>query len=133
VIFEYGIDSQVLWKDTSLNVPNKILVERKTNIETSIYLFLHELGHHELRKKWSIFKNNFPIISLEEELRLGKNKKRNTRCTQYYIECFHEEYRAWEEALILAQKLSIPVNINKFNKLKSKCLISYMKYYANKV
>ena len=62
---------------------------------------------------------------------LKKNGKYKRRVT-YNVSCMEEEFKAWDEGLKLAEKLGIKVNVVKWNELRSKCLISYMRYYSVK-
>ena len=50
-------------KEKSLNTPYSIYIERGYTLELKTYLFLHELGHHELRKDWVKFKKKFPVTA----------------------------------------------------------------------
>jgi hypothetical protein len=43
-----------------------------------------------------------------------------------------EEYKAWEEGLKLADNLGIKINPEKWLDIKTKCLIQYIRYFANK-
>lgn len=127
VTIDKKVSSQIFWKK---RLPSRILVEKKDNIELTVYLFLHELGHNELRKDWELFKSKLPTIAINEELLLNKKKNRSSRSKTYHTECLEEEYLAWSNALLLAKKLDIPVDLCSFNKLKSKCLMAYIQYYG---
>ena len=50
IIFDHNDISQIDWKKNTLNKPNEIKIQGKYPIELKVYLLLHELGHHQLRK-----------------------------------------------------------------------------------
>lgn len=124
--------SQIDWKRNTLNIPKNIKIEGKYSIELKVYLFLHELGHHQLRKDWNKFKKTLPTLAHAEHLhfyrKVGKYKRRVT----YTVSCMEEEFKAWDEGYMLAQKMGIRINNEKWVALKAKCLISYMRYYGSK-
>lgn len=132
ITLDHHDTSQIDWHRKTLNIPKDIKIEGKYPIELKCYLFLHELGHHQLRKDWSKFKKTLPASAHAEHFhfyrKVGKFKRRVT----YTVSCMEEEFKAWDEGLKLAEKLGIRVNIEKWTMLKTKCLISYMRYYSTK-
>lgn len=115
------------WGVDVSTTPKIIKIQGSHPIEIKLYLLLHELGHHQLRKNWDRFKKILPIIAYAEENR-GKYKRRVT----YAVSCMEEEFKAWEEGYKLGEKLGVKINLQKWNAYKSKCLISYMRHYASK-
>lgn len=132
ICFDHHDISYIDWARNTLNTPKVIKIQGKYPIETKVYILLHELGHHQLRKNWGRFHKTLPVAAHAETIKftnkVGKYKRRVT----YTVSCMEEEFKAWEEGLKLAEKLNIKVNMNKWNVLKSKCLISYMRYYGAK-
>jgi len=92
---------------------------------------LHELGHHELRKDWKKFTNKFPASAYAEEVHLTTRDKKYKRRDSYVVASLEEEFCAWDEGLRLGKKLGIRINIEKWIDFKSKCLKSYIIYFAN--
>ena len=132
VKFNHDKTSYVNWAKDSLNVPSVIRIEGKHSDEIKVYLMLHELGHHELRKKWTIFKLEFPILAkADEELFYHRNRKLRKGLV-YDVCCMEEEFRAWEEGYKLAEVLSIKINQDEWFSLRSRCLMSYMKFYSRR-
>jgi hypothetical protein len=43
-----------------------------------------------------------------------------------------EEFRAWEEGYKLAGRLKLKIDEGEWFRLKSGCLMSYMKYYSKR-
>lgn len=132
ITLDYHDVSQIDWQKNTLNIPKDIKIEGKYPIEMKVYFFLHELGHHQLRKDWTKFKKTLPASAHAEHFhfyrKVGKYKRRVT----YTVSCMEEEFKAWEEGFKLAEKLGIRINMEKWTTLKAKCLISYMRYYGSK-
>ena len=54
VDLSYSGISHIHWLNNTLNSPNGIKISMG-NYEEQTYIFLHELGHHQLRKDWIKF------------------------------------------------------------------------------
>lgn len=132
VKLDHDKTSYVNWKRESLNDPSVIRIEGKYSAEVKVYLFLHELGHHELRKDWDSFRVEFPVLSKADEMLLFKRERKLRSGLVYDISCMEEEFRAWEEGYKLGKLLGIKINEKKWFELRSRCLLSYMKFYSNR-
>lgn len=111
--------------------PTRIKIEGKYNYEHQVYLMLHELGHHELRKDADVFAERFPILYKAEDHTSRTYNRNFRRRKSYFVESFKEEYTAWDEGLILAEYFEIPINHERWSKLKTECLLAYMRYYSH--
>jgi hypothetical protein len=132
ITFDHHDISQIDWKGSGLNEPNTIKIEGKYPIEIKVYLMLHELGHHQLRKNWSKFKKTLPVVAHAEHIHFVRNVGKYKRRVTYSVSCMEEEFKAWDEGLKLAEKLDVKINIKKWNEFKAKCLIGYIRYYGSK-
>lgn len=132
VSFDHHDISYIDWKLKTLNEPSVIRIEGKYPVEIKVYLLLHELGHHQLRKDWAKFKKTLPVAAHAEHIHFVKKVGKYKRRVTYTVSCMEEEFKAWDEGYKLAMKLGLKINDKKWNELKSKCLISYMRYYASK-
>ena len=132
ISFDHNDISYIDWRIQTINKPRVIKIEGKYPIEIKVYLLLHELGHHQLRKNWSKFKKTLPVAAHAEHLHFYRNVGKYKRRVTYTVSCMEEEFKAWDEGHKLAEKLGLRVNEQKWGELKSKCLISYMRYYATK-
>jgi hypothetical protein len=132
VIFDHDDISYIEWYSETLNLPNNIKIENSQPIELKVYLLLHELGHHILRKDWGTFEEEFPIIAQAEQLHFYNNDIKYKRRVIYNVSCVEEEFRAWEEGYKLGKELDIRINYIKWCEFKSKYLLGYMRYYSNK-
>lgn len=130
VVLNHKGVSYMDWKPRTLNEPTSIYIEGSQTLENKTYLFLHELGHHELRKDWRKFKKKLPVTAYAEQRKVDNGDLKYTRRNSYKVASLEEEFLAWEEGLKLGHKLGIRINMDRFIELKSKCLISYVNYYA---
>lgn len=126
-----GISYVKFLKDT-LNAPKSIKIEAGSDDELRTYFFLHELGHHELRKDWSRFTELLPVSAKAEEEHLLNKDVKYLRRVGYYVSSLEEEFLAWAEGLRLAKRLGIDIDEVVFFKLKAKCLKLYINYYGKK-
>jgi hypothetical protein len=123
--------SDITWVDNTLNEPSRIRVQQLPSVENMVYLFLHELGHHELRRDWELFEDRFPVIAYAEYMGLVYKKKNYKRRLSYHITCLEEEYLAWEAGFRLGVGLGVSIQQDKWNLLKSRCLRGYLKFYVS--
>ena len=132
ISFDHYESSEIDWKGYTLNEPNSIRIESRYPVELKVYLLLHELGHHQLRKNWDKFKKTLPVLAHAEHIHFVRNVGKYKRRVTYTVSCMEEEFKAWDEGYKLAEKLEIKINLKKWNEFKAKCLISYMRYYGTK-
>lgn len=126
----YTGTSQIDWVKDTLNTPKDIKIE-KASYEEQTYVFLHELGHHQLRKNWTKFHKELPTMAMAEEHLHYTSDRKLVRRQNYIVSHLEEEYKAWEEGFILGEKLVIKINMTKWTALKSKCLMTYIRYFAS--
>jgi len=124
--------SYISWQEGSLNIPKEIGIEKILDTESKVYFFLHEMGHHNLRKDWNSFTETFPTLSYAEEQDILFRVTKYLRRISYKVSLLNEEYKAWDEGFLLAGKLGIEVNMEKWVKIRDKSLMAYIKYYSNK-
>jgi hypothetical protein len=126
----YSGTSQIDWQKNTLNTPKDIKIE-KASYEEQTYIFLHELGHHQLRKNWLRFHRELPTMAIAEEHLYYTKDRRLVRRMDYMVSHLEEEYKAWEEGFKLGERLGIRINEKKWTALKCKCLMSYIRYFAS--
>lgn len=129
--FNHNGTSTITWVRNTLNEPKSIYIEGKYGLEIKTYLMLHELGHHQIRKDWRKFKKKLPVVAHAEQVHLELKDKRYKRRNSYIVSSLEEEFLAWDEGFKLGEKLGIRINMDKWIEFKSKCLKSYINYYAN--
>lgn len=127
VELDYKGISDIQWSKYGIYVPKLIRIQGGHTAEIQVYFLLHELGHHLLRCDWVEFAKNFPITHYAEN-----NGVKYRRRISYLVASVEEEYKAWDEGLKLAERLGIPVCSEKWEKLRSKCLMGYIRFYGSK-
>lgn len=126
---EYTGVSYIKFSKNTLNTP-KIIRLQKGSYEMRLYYLLHELGHHELRKDWVRFSELFPDISYAEEMELLTKSRKYYRRRSYKVSSMEEEFRAWDEGLLLSRRLGLLVNEVRYRLLRETCLMLYIRYYG---
>jgi len=133
VNLNYNDVSYINWDlNVSLNKPKIIEIEGKYPTEIQVYLLLHELGHHQLRKDWSKYEKTLPIVAKAEHEKYYNNELKYKRRIGYSVESLEEEFKAWDEGYKLANKLGIKINLKKWNLIKVKCMLLYIRYHIKK-
>lgn len=122
--------SSITWERMSLNEPKSIYIQYGYNLEYKTYMLLHELGHHELRKDWESFRVRMSTIAKAEEAYYYEGLKHLKRRDGYIIGSLEEEYLAWDAGYKLGISLGIEIDEGNWNRIKFKCLKSYIKYYS---
>lgn len=131
ISLDYHDTSFIDWERKSLNEPKVIKIQHKYDYEHQTYLFLHEAGHHQIRKDWDDFKKKLPQAAFAEEKDTKTKTHKHKRRTSYVVSALEEEYLAWFYGLRLAKKLGIKINNSKWNALKNKCMMGYIRYYGS--
>lgn len=132
IILDHNDISYIDWERKSLNFPKLIKIEGKYPKEIQVYLMLHELGHHQLRKDWEKFAEVLPISYHAENSKFFDNDKRFMRRNTYIVSSLEEEYKAWDEGKNLGLSMGIEIDDEKWYDFRAKCLIAYIRHYANK-
>jgi len=132
VYFDHNDVSEIDWETNTLNWPKWIKIEGRHPIELKVYLLLHELGHHLLRRDWDRFKEVLPVVANAEHIDFYYRDKKYKRRIDYAVSCMEEEFKAWDEGYRLGKELDIRINDKKWNEFRSKCLMAYMRYYSSK-
>lgn len=138
ITFGYKGISYINWKDYKkvgkMNTPKEIKLEGGNSDEITTYIFLHELGHHQLRKDWEKFNIILPTVAHAEVKYCKEKVKKYRRRISYMVSSMEEEFKAWEEGYKLGVKLGIKIDDKKWHQYKSKCLMGYIRFFggANK-
>lgn len=132
VVLDSNDISVIMWHHRTLNFPKEIRIEGRYNNEYKVYLLLHELGHHILRKDWGKFSRVIPIAAYAEGMYQETRDSRYKRRITYDVSCVEEEFKAWDEGYKLAGRLGIRINMEKWLEFKSTCLMSHIRYYSKK-
>lgn len=131
-VFQHESSSRISWIRDTLNEPKTIYLDGRKSLEEQVFLMLHELGHHEIRKDWLVFTERLPIMAHAENVYVATRAKKYMRRDAYLVFSLEEEFLAWDEGYKLALRLDIRLNLERWLRLKTKCLMSYIDYFSNK-
>ncbi len=103
--------------DNSMCPESKTILIKNTNsLESQLFTLLHECGHVLIFENKSVF--NFREIQ-------SKNSKRSSTSKVFTVV---EEAEAWKRGRLLANRLCIEVDEEKWNKATARALKKYMKW-----
>ena len=132
VYFNHDDISYIDWRGGSLNEPSEIYIESGFTQEEVVYLLLHELGHHELRKDWETYRKVLPISAHAEYMYLREKVGKYKRRVSYKVSSMEEEFKAWEEGYWLGVELGVRIDDEKWNIFRVKFLWEYMCHFVGK-
>ena len=98
----------------------EIHIDTRNWIEKRLHILLHECGH-------------ILVCSNSFDRNIMLSSATDGRCTSgraHAIARIGEEYEAWKRGERLAKRLNIRINAEKFDKLKTQCLMSYVNWAA---
>ena len=103
-------------------VAKKLLIEADVKAEHTFYYFLHEIGHMLVCQNSKTYAAKYqPVYDGFHETSLTHKVNR-----------VEEEYDAWKSGQRLARRLGLKINRREFEKLRTKCLASYMMWVVNR-
>jgi hypothetical protein len=104
--------------DDSVDREIKVISINSTrSLETQLYILLHECGHILVSKSDKV------VNGTEEVL-----QKYSEKSKIYKVFTVIEEVEAWKRGLALAERLSIPVDKEKWNRDVSRAIGTYMEW-----
>lgn len=110
-------NDEVMWDS------NCIVINKNHKWETRYYSLLHEIGHILVSEDKKQFLYDYPLY-VEYETRGRKSHA-------YRISTIGEEIEAWKKGRVLGDKvLNHFINYDKYNKLMTGCIMSYVKWAA---
>ena len=107
-------------QDVCMSDIKEINICSRKGIEKKLYGLLHECGHALIRENWTKFQKEFPAHAA-----CGYDRRKN-RTDGYRVSLVEEEYEAWKRGKRLAKRLGIQIDEERFEKHKTKCIMSYM-------
>lgn len=124
-----GPESFIVWAPHDYD--KRLNIEDGETHENMVYLILHELGHHQIRKNWGKFEKRLPAVAYAEQVQEVREAQKYKRRASYIVSCLEEEFMAWEEGLKLAINMNIKVNHSKWIIFKAKKLKAHINRCAN--
>ena len=123
VVFERGIESQIHPKEPKFPENKKtrreVWIDNAPSLECQLHTLLHEAGHYivESRKNYlEKYSHGYPVVG---------TKKAKT--VMHWVHLIGEEYEAWDEGLVLARRLHIPIRKVVYERHRCPALMSYMR------
>lgn len=107
-------------QDVCMSDVKEINICSRKGIEKKLYGLLHECGHALIRENWTKFQKEFPAHAA-----CGYDRRKN-RTDGYRVSLVEEEYEAWKRGKRLAKRLGIELDEERYEKHKTKCIMSYM-------
>jgi hypothetical protein len=102
----------------------RILISSRLGVEKRLYILIHEVGHILIRNNWKKFQTEY-----SGHANVSADGRRNWT-EKFRISTVEEEIEAWKRGKRAAKRLGIEINEEKFNKFKTKCLMSYVSWAA---
>lgn len=94
-------------------------INSRQRSESKFYTLLHECGHLLISYSSKKFKEDYPVYAFSGDAS-------STRSIAYQVSLVAEELEAWKRGRRLAKKMGLHVDDEKFNKIMSKCSMSYI-------
>ena len=102
----------------------EIYTNLRQNMDKQVYSLLHELGHAHIIKRPKLRTRLYKLYAAERHYAHPEHLTKVT--PQYRYQKIYEEIMAWEIGRDIAEKLSIPIDSVKYDKLAGACVSSYM-------
>ena len=99
-----------------------ITINASQGPENRLFSLLHECGHILLCADETRYKEAFPGVWN------GVQDKRSSRSRFFRVSLVEEEMAAWNEGLKLAKRLGIKINRKNWDKHKTDCLYTYLRW-----
>lgn len=113
--------------------PNRIVfIDQKNSYSTRLVTLLHECGHVaiHLRRNRTLSKRVAGTSRKEELRQVGRGSPRSTRLK---IATLDEEIAAWEWGQRLGHRLGVRYSNATFERVRARCLMTYVRWGAGKV
>jgi hypothetical protein len=98
----------------------QVYLNSRNHIEKRLYILLHECGHILID---SCKVDRIYSLSRKTEAVVGKRVSKKRR-----VAVISEEVEAWKRGERLARKLQIPVDEEKFDKIRTDAIMSYVEW-----
>ena len=96
-----------------------IHIDTRQHAESRFYTLLHECGHMLISQTARQFAIDHPMYAFSSDIRSSKSKA-------YQVSLVAEEIGAWKRGRRLAKRFGLEVNDEKFNRIMTDCVMSYI-------
>lgn len=106
--------------DDQVDFEKKIIhIDTRQHAESRFYTLLHECGHMLISQTARQFAIDHPMYAFSSDIRSCKSKA-------YQVSLVAEEIEAWKRGRRLAKRFGLTVDDEKFNRIMTDCVISYI-------
>jgi len=106
--------------DDQVDFEKKVIhIDTRQHAESRFYTLLHECGHILISQTARQFAIDHPMYAFSSDVRSCKSKA-------YQVSLVAEEIEAWKRGRRLAKRFRLEVNDEKFNRIMTDCVISYI-------
>jgi hypothetical protein len=105
------------WSPSEDEGQAKIYLPKHASINNKLYTILHECGHHLVGLRGQLQRYG-------EGYTIGYDKK-HAKTLRYRVEVIDEELEAWHRGLLLAKRLGVYVDVEKYKLLRDRCIKRY--------
>jgi len=100
-----------------------IAINSKQTYKKKFFCLMHEVGHYILHQK-----KEFKIRSPEDYIKTEGRKKTK----RFVVDRLREEVLAWEEGLTYAESLGIEIDMDSYNRQRTKALYKYIEWASDR-
>ena len=101
----------------------RVLINSRNHPETRYYTLLHECGHLLIAQGAKQWAKDLPMYAYVQDARVERGKA-------YRVSLVAEEIEAWKRGRRLGNRFSHVINHNKYDKLITQCVFSYIEEAA---
>jgi len=104
--------------------PKRVFINSRSHPETRYYTLLHECGHLLVAQGAKQWEKDLPMYAYVQDARVERSKA-------YRVSLVAEEIEAWKRGRRLGKRFSHTINHDKYDKLITQCVFSYIEEAAN--
>lgn len=106
--------------DDRLDFETRLIhINSRQHAENRFYTLLHECGHLLISNSYKQFQKDHPVYAFSSDIRASRGKA-------YQVSLVAEEIEAWKRGRRLAKRLGLYINDEKFDKVMSECVMTYI-------
>lgn len=97
----------------------RIHIDSRQHAENRFYTLIHECGHLLISQTANQFQKDHPMYATSSDSRRCRSKA-------YQVSLIAEEIEAWKRGRRLANRMGLFINDNKFDRIMTNCVMSYI-------
>jgi len=120
VVQKTDAEDSIVWADKT------VYIDSRCHPESRFYTLLHECGHLLIAQSSKQWAKDVPMYASAVDLRIEKSKA-------YKVSLVAEEIEAWKRGRRLGNKLDLYIDDEKYDKMITECVFSYIEDAARTV